>query len=1192
MTTTPATFPADDLLPRSETNSLQFVNDLYDGSDVTIGILDTGIDPGIHALRYMKDGVTPKLIDVVDCSGSGDVDVSEEGSAVWTDCNGSDEACWTVVGLTGRTLKLCKDWNICHFPSCGTVDESLTKEDSKVDDATVTGDDGSKKTVTVRIGVKRAYELFPSSVTARIKLERKKLFDAEVDKYISAIHSKKSELEMKLSNQSSKITMEQGKERDDLNARLEVLTSKDWCTDDPGPIYDCVVFYDGSNYRAVIDVHETGDIRQSKPMTSFAKERQYATFGIVDQMNYAVNFYDNGKILSIICDTSPHGTHVASIAASGEPNRLGVAPGAKLVSLKIGDTRLGGMETGTSLTRALIEAIRHKCDIINLSYGEDAVLSNRGRFKELADELVLKHNIIFLSSAGNDGPAISTVNAPGGTMSCCIGIAAYVSPAMMKSMYCIPFTTTNQPTDDTKDAAGNEIPGTTYTWSSTGPTPDGDNGVSVTAPGAAITSVSNWCLQKSMLMNGTSMSCPNATGCVALLVSGCKAEGIPITSARVRRALENSALSIPGKSTLQQGWGMIQVDKAFEHLRTCKDIDDEDISFTVTIANRLGNPRGIYLRQKDETLIKKSFSVLVKPSFRREDHVSDLTQQEKIKFEMHVSLNSTEPWVTAPEHIFLMNQARDFKVEVDPSNLEPGVHTAKVNGYDSIKPERKVMFSVPITVVKPMPIQRVINLGTVAFSPAEVRRYFVVPPPGSTWMDISVIDLRDAVEENDASGKALVLHTVQLLPHASYRVLETHKTLSLSPTQTSVTSVAVEENHTIEVNLSRYWSTVGTTKISLSIAFRGIRPVPSRLDIVAGSFGAMTRITSDLADEIVDPRATLTKWQTPLRPTSAVVTPLGERDVFPSHDKEIYQLVLTYDFEQEEKGSFVPRAPALQGMLYESGYESQIMLFFDGDKKYLGVSDMKPSSITAPKGNVVIRVQVRHDDPTQLDKLKEMIVWIERCLPKEIELTAHDCKQDLIDGQNTFKKQLMVKGSCAVVFFSEPPQSKMPSKCKAGDILVGSMTFGSSSTSLPGENKRPGGFSVKYYVGPKAKEPPKEAEPIEPEDLRTTEEKMNEAVRDLKVEHLKKLTSEEREGGLFDELYAKSESEFPAYVPLRLAKLQYLDSHKKRSEMLTDIVGAAEGVLSCLSEDDIARTMGRNGNDEDPKDIRVSFDRT
>jgi tripeptidyl-peptidase II len=136
----------------------------------------------------------------------------------------------------------------------------------------------------------------------------------------------------------------------------------------------------------------------------------------------------------------------------------------------------------------------------------------------------------------------------------------------------------------------------------------------------------------------------------------------------------------------------------------------------VYIENRSGNPRGVYLRQADESSVRQTYAVHVDPCFRKDDVAPEM-QRRRIEFEMEFDLTSTESWVNAPEHFMLMHNGRTFKIEVDPTQLPPGVHTAKVLALaDGV-----VMFSVPITVLKPLAKDTQIDLGKLEVRVVLVR---------------------------------------------------------------------------------------------------------------------------------------------------------------------------------------------------------------------------------------------------------------------------------------------------------------------------------------------------------------------------------------------------------------------------------------------------------------------------------------
>jgi tripeptidyl-peptidase-2 len=73
-------------------------------------------------------------------------------------------------------------------------------------------------------------------------------------------------------------------------------------------------------------------------------------------MNYSVTIHNSGNVLEIVTTSGSHGTHVAHIAAAYYPDdrdKCGLAPGAQIISMCIGDQRINAMETGTALTRAV-----------------------------------------------------------------------------------------------------------------------------------------------------------------------------------------------------------------------------------------------------------------------------------------------------------------------------------------------------------------------------------------------------------------------------------------------------------------------------------------------------------------------------------------------------------------------------------------------------------------------------------------------------------------------------------------------------------------------------------------------------------------------------------------------------------------------------------------------------------------------
>jgi tripeptidyl-peptidase-2 len=91
------------LVPKIETQALEFVvaYPQFDGRGVIVGVLDTGIDPGAIGLQTTTDD-KPKIIDSIDCTGSGDVSMEAASSTV-------DEHGY-IGGVGNRKIKVNPKW--------------------------------------------------------------------------------------------------------------------------------------------------------------------------------------------------------------------------------------------------------------------------------------------------------------------------------------------------------------------------------------------------------------------------------------------------------------------------------------------------------------------------------------------------------------------------------------------------------------------------------------------------------------------------------------------------------------------------------------------------------------------------------------------------------------------------------------------------------------------------------------------------------------------------------------------------------------------------------------------------------------------------------------------------------------------------------------------------------------------------
>lgn len=443
------------------------------------------------------------------------------------------------------------------------------------------------------------------------------------------------------------------------------------------------------------------------------------------------------------------------------------------------------------------------------------------------NEVVNKYGVTWVASAGNHGPALSTVNTPPDiSQETIIGVGAYVSPDMMIAEY----------------SMRQKLPGMPYTWSSRGPTIDGGYGVSVCAPGGAITSVPNFTLRNSQLMNGTSMAAPHVAGAVGIILSGLKLLRIAYSPYSIKRALENSANFIENVEIFAQGNGLVQVDRAFDLLLATQDAPERDVRFHISCGHF--RTKGIYIRSKLYNN-KYEFSVSVEPFFRNCDSISPAV---KINFNLKISLVCNSTFVSHPTHLDLSNMARVFSVKIDTHHLGPGIHATHIDAYDITNVAKGPVFKIPVTVVIPDELSAPkysVTLSSVQFKPNTIKRHFYLVPHFATW---AVIRLR--LSEPNSVGR-FVIHCIQIVPKQSCKSVDYNKNLTVSSNTETNLCFQIRGGLVLEMVIAKYWADLGDVLLDYSLSFYGVKPNQPVITMHAADGIHPVEVTSLQGEEIL-----------------------------------------------------------------------------------------------------------------------------------------------------------------------------------------------------------------------------------------------------------------------------------------------------------------------------------------------------
>lgn len=497
-------------------------------------------------------------------------------------------------------------------------------------------------------------------------------------------------------------------------------------------------------WRVVVDTDADSSLAGEQMVGNYRDRQQSFTFRQRDPerkapLTFAATIDTAARAVSFHYDMGGHGTHVAGITAgfgvSGESGFNGVAPGAQIISGKFsGDFEKDNTVTG-SMKRAYQYAARladslqnlHTPVVVNMSFGIGSAYEGEAEIERFIDDLLADHpNLYVVTSAGNEGPGISTVGIPASSRRI-ITVGAMLPRGIGRDSY--------------GAALDRDV---LWDFSSRGGEVDKPD---VVAPGTAISTVPTF--EHDARASGTSMASPWTAGVVAVLLSALKQEDSLWTPTQglIRRALRQSARPLPGILPVEQGAGGIDVRRALDLLRRWRksgfaaDVQEYVVrTFSPNYPDKSGPVAFFRTPFTPGPDWRQTFTIT-----RDEPR----WQTRETDFFRAFTLQPNVPWMkTIQKTVYLRNSGvAEVDVQYDREKLrEPGIYTGRViarrASAKAKAPDEDVEFELVSTIIVPYTFSPDKDF-TVTTPPQQAeagltRRFYFAPPAGAMAMTFTL----------------------------------------------------------------------------------------------------------------------------------------------------------------------------------------------------------------------------------------------------------------------------------------------------------------------------------------------------------------------------------------------------------------------------------------------------------------------